>query len=184
MFPLKCSICQIFSEKEKNVKKYIIQSPGSLISYIYIHTHIYIMKVKVLVTQSCLTLCGPMDCSLLGSSVHGIFQARILEWVAISFSRGSSHFREWTRVSHIAGRFFTIWATREARMSHIIGQWASYLNSRHTATSGGFVYLGHVKMPLVDHYFQEETLLIQISWFFIFYQTFPISFVILYLHSR
>ena len=42
------------------------------------------------VTQSCLTLCDPMDCSLPGSSVHGIFQARILEWVAISFSRGSS----------------------------------------------------------------------------------------------
>ena len=42
------------------------------------------------VTQSCPTLCDPMDCSLPGSSVHGIFQARILEWVAISFSRGSS----------------------------------------------------------------------------------------------
>ena len=45
--------------------------------------------VKVLVTQSCLTLCDPMDCSLPGSSVHGILQARILEWVAIPFSRGS-----------------------------------------------------------------------------------------------
>ena len=42
------------------------------------------------VTQSCLTLCDPMDCSLLGSSIHGILQARILEWVAISFSRRSS----------------------------------------------------------------------------------------------
>ena len=42
------------------------------------------------VAQSCPTLCNPMDCSLLGSSVHGIFQARVLEWVAISFSRGSS----------------------------------------------------------------------------------------------
>ena len=42
------------------------------------------------VTQSCLTLCDPMDCSLRGSSIHGIFQARVLEWVAISFSRGSS----------------------------------------------------------------------------------------------
>ena len=48
------------------------------------------MKVKVLITQSCLTLCNPLDCILQGSSVHGIFQARILEWVAISFSRGSS----------------------------------------------------------------------------------------------
>ena len=48
------------------------------------------VKVKVLVAQSCPTLCHPMDCSPPGSSVHGILQARILEWVAISFSRGSS----------------------------------------------------------------------------------------------
>ena len=48
------------------------------------------VKFKLLVIQSCLTLCDPMDCSLLGSSVHGILQARILEWVAISYSRGSS----------------------------------------------------------------------------------------------
>ena len=51
------------------------------------------------VAQSCRTLCDPMDCSPLGSSVHGIFQARILEWVAISFSRGSSRPRDWTQVS-------------------------------------------------------------------------------------
>ena len=49
-----------------------------------------------------------------GSSVHGVLQARILEWVAISFSRGSSQPREWTWVSYTVGRFFTIWATREA----------------------------------------------------------------------
>ena len=61
-----------------------------------------------------LTLCDPMDCSLTGSSVHGIFQARVLEWIAISFSRGSSWPRNQTRVSHIAGRRFTVWATREA----------------------------------------------------------------------
>ena len=46
------------------------------------------------VAQSCPTLCNPMDCSLLGSSVHGIFQARVLEWIAISFSRGSSQPRD------------------------------------------------------------------------------------------
>ena len=51
---------------------------------------LFSVLVKVLVTQTCLTLCDPMDCSLPGSSVHGIFQARILEWVAIPFSRGSS----------------------------------------------------------------------------------------------
>ena len=66
------------------------------------------------VTQSCLTLCDPMDYNLPGSSVHGIFQARILEWVAISFSRGSSLPRDWTQVSRIVGRRFTIWATRKS----------------------------------------------------------------------
>ena len=66
------------------------------------------------VAQSCLTLCHPMDCrSLPRSSVHGIFQARVLEWVAISFSRGSSRPRDWTQVFRIVGRRFTVWATRE-----------------------------------------------------------------------
>ena len=62
------------------------------------------------VAQSCQTLCSPMDCSLPGSSVHRIFPARILEWVAISFSRGFSQRRDWTRVffvSCLAGGFFT-----------------------------------------------------------------------------
>ena len=63
------------------------------------------------VAQSCPTLCDPMDCSLSVSSVHGIFQARILEWVSISFSRGSSQPRNRTWVSCIAGRRFTVWAT-------------------------------------------------------------------------
>ena len=65
------------------------------------------------VAQSCPTLCDPVDCSLPGSSVHGILQARILEWVAISFSRGSSRPRN-TQVSCIADRGFILWATREA----------------------------------------------------------------------
>ena len=68
----------------------------------------------VKVAQSCLTLCNPMDCSLPGSSVLGILQARILEWVAIPFSRGSSRSRDQTQVSYIAGGFFTNLATREA----------------------------------------------------------------------
>ena len=68
-----------------------------------------------LVTKSCPTLVTPWTvCSLLGSSVHGILQARILEWVAISFSRGSYWPRNWTQISCIAGRFFTDWAMREA----------------------------------------------------------------------
>ena len=65
-------------------------------------------EVKMLVTQSCPTLCGPMDCSLPGSSVHGILQARILEWVTIPFSRGSSQPKSQTWVSRVAGRLFTL----------------------------------------------------------------------------
>ena len=64
--------------------------------------------VYTLITQSCPTLCSPMNCSPPDSSVHGIFQARILEWVAIPFSQGSSRPRDQTQVSHIVGRFFTI----------------------------------------------------------------------------
>ena len=65
------------------------------------------------VAQLCSTLCDPMDCSLPGSSVHGIFQAMVLEWIAISFSRRSSQPRDRTWVSRTVDRRFTIWATRE-----------------------------------------------------------------------
>ena len=68
------------------------------------------------VTQSYPTLCDPLVCNLPGYSIHGIFQARILEWVAIAFIRGSSQPRVWTWVSCIACRFFTIWVTREAHI--------------------------------------------------------------------
>ena len=71
-------------------------------------------KWKLVVAQSCLTLCDPMDCSPSGFSVHGILQARILEWVAIPFSRGSSWLRDRTWISRTVGKFFTIWATRKA----------------------------------------------------------------------
>ena len=66
------------------------------------------------VPQSCPTLWNPVDCSLPGFSVHGILQARILEWVTISLSRGSSRPRDRTQVSRIGGRRFNLWATREA----------------------------------------------------------------------
>ena len=75
------------------------------------HEHVCVcvrVHVCVLVTQSCPTLCDTLDCSLPGSSVHGILQARILEWVAIPFFRGSSltsQPRDQTWASHIAGRF-------------------------------------------------------------------------------
>ena len=75
------------------------------------------MRVCVLVTQWYLALCNPMDCSLPGSSVHGILQARILKWIAIPVSRGHFHPRDRTWVSCIAGRFFIIWATREALLT-------------------------------------------------------------------
>ena len=63
---------------------------------------------KLSVIQSYLTLCDPMDCSPPGSSVHVILQARILEWVAVSFSRGPPQSRDQTGLSPIAGRFFTV----------------------------------------------------------------------------
>ena len=66
-----------------------------------------------LVAKSRPTLCDPIDCSLPGSSVHGISQARILEWVAISFSRGTSRLRDWT---HISRQILYHWATREYPM--------------------------------------------------------------------
>ena len=75
---------------------------------------LFLKKVKVLVIQSSPTVRDPVECSPPGSSVHGILQTRILEWVAIPFSRGSSQDRDRTQVSHIPDRFFTIWATRKA----------------------------------------------------------------------
>ena len=72
------------------------------------------MCVCVCVVQLCTTLCNPVNYSPPGSSVNGILQARIMEWVAIPFSRGSSWLRDRPPVSCIAGRFFTVWATREA----------------------------------------------------------------------
>ena len=75
---------------------------------------------SVLIAQLCLTLCNPKECSPPGSSIHGILQARVLEWVAISFSRGSSQPRDQTQVSHIAGRRVNLWATREVVLLPIL----------------------------------------------------------------
>ena len=72
-----------------------------------------------LVTESCLTLCNPMDCRLPGSSVHGISQAGILEWFGISFSRGSSQPRDSTHVLHCRQILYH-WATREAHLYNIV----------------------------------------------------------------
>ena len=81
----------------------------------FIHKGIYqidLLIINVLIAQSWPTLCNPMDYHSPASSVLWILQARILVWVAISSSRGYSQLRDWTQVSCIEGRFFTIWATR------------------------------------------------------------------------
>ena len=99
------------SESDESLKVFI------LLSFYIARSHTkpgwVCVCVCVLVAQWCLTLCDPLDCSPPGSSVHGILQAGILEWVAIPYSRRSSQPRNWTRVSCIVGRFFTIWDTRE-----------------------------------------------------------------------
>ena len=82
--------------------------------------------VCCLVTQS--ALCNPTDCSPPGSSVHGLLQTRVLEWVAMPSSRGSSPPRDWTQVSHTTGGFFAIWATREPL-------WANAQNVNYTSLS-------------------------------------------------
>ena len=74
------------------------------------------------VAPSCLTLWDHVDCSPRGSSVPGILQARMLDWVVICSSRGSSQLRDWTQVFRIAGGFFTCWATRGA---HITIMWGN-----------------------------------------------------------
>ena len=84
---------------------------GSGTFQVYSQTQSEKVKVKSL---SCVRLCNPINCSLPGFSVHGILQARILEWVAIYFSRGSSWPKNRTQVSCIAGRCSTLWASREA----------------------------------------------------------------------
>ena len=79
------------------------------IGFVLVLVKSLVTDLKVKVVRSCPTLCTPM-----GYTVHGILQARILEWIAFPFSSGSSQPRDWTQVSCIAGRFFTSWATREA----------------------------------------------------------------------
>ena len=100
---MKRDICK--KEKESKVCREVC--PWSIVWRLF-------EKVKVLVTQSCPILCNLLDYSPPASSVHGILQARILEWVAIPFFRGSSWPRDWTWVSHVAGKFFTVWDTRKA----------------------------------------------------------------------
>ena len=116
------------SKEWRNVRTYVSQ----VISIIFL-----------LVPQMCPTICDPVDCSPPGSSVHGIFQARVLEWVAISFSRESSWPRAQTWVSCTASRVFTTWAIREARIS--LYHFPNSLQALEVIISSSFYHWGHWK---------------------------------------
>ena len=100
----------------------------------------------VFVAQSYLTFCDLMDCSPPGFSVHGISQERILEWVVIPFFRGSSWSRDRTWVSCIAGRFFSVWATRgqlpkTSRILWILWRSCSWLTCHHLSCNCDVVHI-------------------------------------------
>ena len=125
MWNLKYDTNELIYETETDSKDYLILINVFFIEVKLTYNIVLISTVEwlsytfcccccCLVTQSCPILCNPTDCSPPGSSVHGILQARILEWVTIPFSRGSSWPRDQTWVSCITGRCFTVWATREA----------------------------------------------------------------------
>ena len=112
---LTCLLRNLYIDQEVKLELEIEQLTGSKLGKendkaVYCHSAYYLTytqsESESQVAQSCRTLCDPMDCRLSGSSIHGIFQARVLEWIAISFSRGSSRPRNRTRVSRIAGRCF------------------------------------------------------------------------------
>ena len=127
----------------------------------------FILLLLCLVAQLFPTLCDPMDCSPPGASVMGILQARILEWVAMPCSRGSSQPKDWTQVSHSEGRFFTIWATIYFYQgSTWILEWVVYPFSRRSSwprnwtgvswTVDGFftswaIYITIIDLPFTDH---------------------------------
>ena len=102
--------------RKKVLKKKYTHTHTHTNTYTYTYISIFVYWKKERKWNSRPTLFNPMDCSPPDSSVHGILQARILEQVAILFSRGSSQSRNQTQISHTAGRFFTSWATREAHL--------------------------------------------------------------------
>ena len=115
-------------------------------------------NLMCLVIQSCPTLCNPMDCNPPGCSIRGILQARILEWVAMPFSRGSSWSRGWNWVSCIAGRFFTNGATRKAQY---FKAWFLENREHHLSYMGtewqNWAMLWFAK-HMSDHHNRKETL--------------------------
>ena len=138
------------------------------------------------VAQLCPTLCDPMDCSLPGFSVHGILQARILEGVTISFSRGSSWPRNRTWVSHIGGRCFNLWATREAHTSsqswdlNLCG-WFSNKCWQGSGVTGIHTPLRRV---WTSKFSKEDNLAIPIKWQLHLFFVFGISFLGCLYYSR
>ena len=98
-----------------------------VLNYISVTIIILLSPQRMILIYMCLTLCNPMDCSPPGSSVHGVLYSSILESVTIPFSRGSSQFKDQNWVSCIAGRFFTIWDTKEAIWSiyTVVNLWCS-----------------------------------------------------------
>ena len=95
------------------------------------------VKVKMKSLSHVQLFVTPKDCSLPGSSIHGIFQARVLEWAAIYFSRGSSQSRDRTWVFHIADRRFTIWSTREVHTREL---WQKTLQSSEVSHCCNFFW--------------------------------------------
>ena len=109
-------------------QQYNSLSPSEQLDYFFIFLHYKQfhnneVKVKVLVTPSCLTLCDSLGCSPPGSSVLWILQARMLKWVAIPFSKGFSQLKDQTWVSCFADRFSTVWAMREAPKKKVFPDW-------------------------------------------------------------
>ena len=113
--------------------------------------------MRSIFSQLCLTHCTSTDCSLPGSSVHRMFQVRGLQWVAISFSRGSSRPGDLFRVSHIAGRCFTLRTTREAQIWPWSTEWSRSKANRVVPAE----HTGHNKHPLPTT--QEKTLHMDIT---------------------
>ena len=133
-------IRKLYLHSHKNLQRLKSYDLNSIFSMFQIYNVYICTNEWVKIAQSCLTFCSSMDCSPPGSSVLGILQARILKWVSVPFSRGSSWPRDQTQVSCIAGRFFTIWATREALYMYVYVYMYIYAYAyKHTHTYNGFI---------------------------------------------
>ena len=98
---LKTQSINLPRKRKQSVWKTLKQMPRKIL-YVYLYVCVHAHTRAHMHTQSCLTLNDHMDCSLPGSSVHGVLQARILEWVVIAFSRGSSQPRDWSQISCVS----------------------------------------------------------------------------------